>query len=182
MLPMTSMSLNSSPASDAIRISTIRAGIRPARSNSSAKQTIPRVTSVIGFHFGLSTGSLPLTRAKMQTSTPSASSDQGQHARHIARSHADGRAHGKILAEIESRQTKGDKHQPGQEVLGQKPFHGVSLPVIFTRAATAVDRGDTENERTARCLREADAPTASTPALRNEGAFRERLCGSSHRS
>jgi hypothetical protein len=37
-----------------------------------------------------------------------------------------------MLADIESAQTKGDKHQPGQEVLGQKPFHGVSLPAIFT--------------------------------------------------
>ena len=34
---------------------------------------MPRVTSVIGFHFGFSTGSLPLTTATMQISTPSAS-------------------------------------------------------------------------------------------------------------
>ena len=40
--------------------------------------------------------------------------------------------HGKMLPDIESAQTEGDKHQPGQEVLGQKPFHGVTLPVIFT--------------------------------------------------
>ena len=73
MLPITSMSLNSSPASDEIRTSTTSAGISPARSKRSAKQTMPMVTSVIGFHLGRSTGSLPLITATMQITTPSAS-------------------------------------------------------------------------------------------------------------
>ena len=46
------MILNSSPPREAIRISTISAGMSPADSNSSAKHPIPTVTIVIGFHFG----------------------------------------------------------------------------------------------------------------------------------
>jgi hypothetical protein len=54
MAPMTSVILNSSPPSEAIRTSTTSAGSRPARSNRNAKQKIPTVTIVIGFHFGAS--------------------------------------------------------------------------------------------------------------------------------
>ena len=72
MLPITSVSLNSSPPSEAIVTSTTSAGSRPARSNSRAKQTMPMVTMVIGFHFGLSTGSPPLTSATMAITAPSA--------------------------------------------------------------------------------------------------------------
>ena len=70
MLPSTSVILNSSPASDEIATRATRAGSMPARSNRSAKQTMPMVTSVIGFHFGASTGSLPLTRANTQMMPP----------------------------------------------------------------------------------------------------------------